>query len=113
MHRPTSCVRFITLSRCSSCSVSVLPNTTMSSAIATTPGRPSNVWSTFFWNTSCAETCPNGKRRKQYRPYSVLNVVSTFDSSSHFTFQYRDRASSIENTLAPSNCGRMSSRTYV
>ncbi|KAK2184257.1 hypothetical protein NP493_273g01019 [Ridgeia piscesae] len=85
----------------------------MSSAIATTPGRPSNVWSTYFWNTSCAETSPNGRRRKQYRPYGVLNVESSFDSSSNFTFQYSDRASSIKNALGPCNCGRMSSRTCV
>ena len=69
---------------CSSCSASVLPNTTMSSAIATTLGRPSNVWSTFFSNTSCAETSPNGRRRKQYRSYGVLNVVSSFNSLSDF-----------------------------
>ncbi|KAK2175797.1 hypothetical protein NP493_706g00036 [Ridgeia piscesae] len=85
----------------------------MSSAIATTPVRPSNVWSTFFWNTSCAETSPNGRRRKQYRPYGVLNVVSSFDSSSNFTFQYPDRSSSIENILAPCKCSRMSSKTCV
>ena len=68
---------------------------------------------TFFWNTSCAETKPNGRRRKQYRPHDVLNVVSSLDSSSSFTFQYQDRASSIVKTLAPCSCGSMSSITCV
>lgn len=93
-----------------SCSSFVRPNTRISSTIAATPGSPSYVSSIFLWNSSCAEIIPKGRRRKRYRPTTVLNVVSFDDSSVSLMAQYPHLASSTLKYLAPESLEITSSR---
>ena len=92
--------RSMSVCRLLSCSCSVHPNTAMSSAIDTTPGRSQSPSSIAAWNISWLMLKPNGRRLKQCLPNGVLKVVSNWLLSSRMIDQYPERASSLLKYLA-------------
>jgi hypothetical protein len=62
-------------------------------------------------NISGAELIPNGSRLKQYHPKGVMNVVSSFDSSSRGSCQNTLLASNLLNILPCPNLARYHQQT--
>ena len=68
------------LQKALSCSDSVEPRTTMSSAIPITFGMSLYTSSSLRWKMSWESLTPKGNRLKRYRPKGVLKVHSKIDS---------------------------------
>ena len=87
--RLTLCLRVASsiLQKAWSCSGSVEPHTTMSSAIPITLGMSLYTSSSLRWKMSWESLTPKGNRLKRYRPKGVLNVHSKLDSWSRATCQ--------------------------
>ena len=87
--RLTLCLRVASsiLQKAWSCSDSVEPHTTMSSAIPITLGMSLYTSSSLRWKMSWESLTPKGNLLKRYRPNGVLNVHSKLDSWSKATCQ--------------------------
>ena len=72
----------------------------------TTPFSPSRILVIHFWNNSGTLDIPNGSLK---RPYGVMNVVSSLDSSASGICQNPLLASNLLNILAPVSRARVSS----
>ena len=78
---PLSCRRVRHLSKLSSCSSGVLPQTRILSCIDLQPGSPSSAALTLSWNTSVAGDAPKSKTLNLCRPSCVWKVDIPHDSS--------------------------------
>ena len=104
-----SSLRFLLWSQVASSCVLPFPITRKSSAITTTPLRPSTTFCILCCQTIGAELIQNGILFQQYRPKGVLNMVNRLDCSSSLICQTPARASNTENTFAFANLVEMSS----
>ena len=93
-----------------SCSFSVVPCVTMSSAIPCTPFNSLKTLSSLSWNTSPAIFRPNGSLSHLNLPHRVLKVVNRLLLRSRTTCQNPDFVSFTEKYLEFANSSRISSR---
>ena len=103
--RSISSYSFLSWSTRASVSDSPTPYTRISSALTSTPSKPSKTICSLLWYSSPLDDNPKGRGFQQYLPSGVQNVVRFLDPSASFTWKNPSLASNSEKQLALLNFG--------